>query len=63
MLRQGLRASQRSVAAAAPCRRFLNTETAPNLYSVRAKVVGARTGYVHLPPAQKQSPELLMDEH
>ena len=27
-------------------RRFLNTETAPVLYSAHAKVVGARTGHV-----------------
>ncbi|KAJ5042007.1 OsmC/Ohr family [Bipolaris maydis] len=45
MLRQTLRVSQRNIIAA-PCRRFLNTETAPNLYSARAKVVGARTGHV-----------------
>ncbi|KAF2110329.1 OsmC/Ohr family [Lophiotrema nucula] len=30
----------------APARRFLNTETAPVLYSAHAKVVGARTGHV-----------------
>lgn len=33
-------------AAALPTRRFLNTETAPVLYSAHAKVVGARTGHV-----------------
>lgn len=27
-------------------RRFLNTDTAPVLYSAHAKVVGARTGHV-----------------
>lgn len=29
-----------------PARRFLNTETAPVLYSAHAKVVGARTGHI-----------------
>ncbi|OAL44706.1 OsmC-like protein [Pyrenochaeta sp. DS3sAY3a] len=29
-----------------PPRRFLNTETAPSLYSAKAHVVGARTGHV-----------------
>lgn len=31
---------------ATPTRRFLNTDTAPTLYSAHAKVVGARTGHV-----------------
>ncbi|KAH8636747.1 OsmC-like protein [Alternaria alternata] len=44
MLRQAVRVSQRN-AMAAPCRRFLNTETAPSLYTAKAHVVGARTGY------------------
>ncbi|USP79594.1 hypothetical protein yc1106_06868 [Curvularia clavata] len=44
-LRHALRVSQRSIIAP-PCRRFLNTETAPSLYSAHAKVVGARTGHV-----------------
>jgi hypothetical protein len=42
MLRNAVRVSQRN-AMAAPCRRFLNTESAPSLYSARAHVVGART--------------------
>ncbi|KAI4643017.1 hypothetical protein J4E93_007086 [Alternaria ventricosa] len=45
MLRNAVRVSQRN-AMAAPCRRFLNTETAPKLYSAKAHVVGARTGHV-----------------
>jgi organic hydroperoxide reductase OsmC/OhrA len=44
MLRQSLRASVRPLQAVP--RRFLNTETAPSLYSARAHVVGARTGHV-----------------
>ncbi|KAF1850134.1 OsmC-like protein [Cucurbitaria berberidis CBS 394.84] len=44
MLRQALRVSQRN--AIATPRRFINTETAPNLYTARAHVVGARTGHV-----------------
>ncbi|EAT80153.1 hypothetical protein HBI56_057080 [Parastagonospora nodorum] len=40
MLRQSLRVSSRA------SRRFLNTETAPSLYSARAHVIGARTGHV-----------------
>ncbi|KAH6865704.1 OsmC/Ohr family [Alternaria rosae] len=45
MLRQAVRVSQRN-GMAPPCRRFLNTETAPKLYSAKAHVVGARTGHV-----------------
>ncbi|CAN9087347.1 unnamed protein product [Alternaria alternata] len=45
MLRQAVRVSQRN-AMSAPCRRFLNTETAPSLYTAKAHVVGARTGHV-----------------
>ncbi|KAH7381361.1 OsmC/Ohr family, partial [Phaeosphaeria sp. MPI-PUGE-AT-0046c] len=43
MLRTSMRLSPRSMQAS---RRFLNTETAPSLYSAHAKVVGARTGHV-----------------
>ena len=39
---RALRAAQPSFAA----KRFLNTDTAPVLYSAHAKVVGARTGHV-----------------
>ncbi|KAJ4995856.1 Organic hydroperoxide resistance protein [Colletotrichum sp. SAR 10_66] len=35
-----------SITIARPTRRLLNTDTAPVLYSARAKVVGARTGHV-----------------
>jgi hypothetical protein len=44
-LRQALRVSQRT-AFPTPARRFLNTETAPSLYTAKASVVGARTGSV-----------------
>ncbi|KAF2849544.1 OsmC-like protein [Plenodomus tracheiphilus IPT5] len=43
IMRQFLRISRRSVPSS---RRFLNTETAPSLYSARAHVVGARTGHI-----------------
>jgi Ohr subfamily peroxiredoxin len=46
MLRHAIRVTQRSNTLAAPIRRFLNTETAPNLYTAKAHVVGARTGSV-----------------
>ncbi|KAG9187503.1 hypothetical protein G6011_05374 [Alternaria panax] len=45
MLRQAIRVSQRN-AMAAPYRRFLNTESAPSLYTAKARVVGARTGHI-----------------
>lgn len=41
-----LRNASRSTTIRAPLRRFLNTETAPVLYSAHAKVVGARTGHI-----------------
>ncbi|KAF3042686.1 hypothetical protein E8E12_007435 [Didymella heteroderae] len=44
MLRSAMRVSPRT-ACSVP-RRFLNTETAPSLYSAHAKVVGARVGHV-----------------
>lgn len=44
VLRNAMRVSPRTVSAVS--RRFLNTETAPSLYSAHAKVVGARVGYV-----------------
>ncbi|KAI8931663.1 hypothetical protein NX059_011310 [Plenodomus lindquistii] len=43
IMRQALRVSRRSVPSG---RRFLNTETAPILYSARTHVVGARTGHI-----------------
>ena len=43
LLRNALRVSPRSMSSAS--RRFLNTETAPSLYTAQAKVVGARVGY------------------
>lgn len=43
LLRNALRISPRTVSSAP--RRFLNTETAPSLYTAQAKVVGARVGY------------------
>jgi hypothetical protein len=49
MLRQAVRVTQRN-ALAAPSRRFLNTETAPSLYTAKAHVVGARTGYISPAP-------------
>lgn len=39
-------AGPRGTRTIAPARRFLNTDTAPTLYSAHAKVVGARTGHV-----------------
>ncbi len=36
----------RHVTPSLTCRRLLNTDTAPVLYSAHAKVVGARTGHV-----------------
>ncbi|KAF3048685.1 hypothetical protein E8E11_005688 [Didymella keratinophila] len=44
MLRSAMRVSPRAVSSVP--RRFLNTETAPSLYSAHAKVVGARVGHV-----------------
>ncbi|CAO2647547.1 Nn.00g084690.m01.CDS01 [Neocucurbitaria sp. VM-36] len=44
MIRHTVRVCQRN-AIASP-RRFINTKTAPNLYTARAHVVGARTGHV-----------------
>lgn len=41
-----LRNASRSTSILTPPRRFLNTETAPILYSAHAKVVGARTGHI-----------------
>ncbi|TID24971.1 Organic hydroperoxide resistance protein [Venturia nashicola] len=43
-----LRNASRSTLAAlrTPARRFLNTESAPVLYSAHVKVVGARTGHI-----------------
>lgn len=41
-----LRNATRRTAIRAPSHRFLNTETAPVLYSAHAKVVGARTGHI-----------------
>lgn len=41
-----LRNASRSTALRATTRRFLNTETAPVLYSAHAKVFGARTGHI-----------------
>ena len=42
LARHALQATRPSL----PIRRFLNTDTAPILYSAHAKVVGARTGHV-----------------
>lgn len=44
-LRHSLRLNSKT-ASTTPTRRFLNTETAPSLYSAKAHVVGARTGSV-----------------
>lgn len=46
MLRQAPRLATRTVARPALSKRFLNTDTAPILYSAHANVVGARTGHV-----------------
>lgn len=46
MLRQAPRLASRTTARPVLSKRFLNTDTAPTLYSAHAKVVGARTGHV-----------------
>ena len=46
ILRQAPRLATRTTTRPALSKRFLNTDTAPTLYSAHAKVVGARTGHV-----------------
>ena len=46
ILRQAPRLATRTTTRPALSKRFLNTETAPTLYSAHARVVGARTGHV-----------------